>query len=192
MRLEGAQAYQISRVLRFRKGDPLILLDNSGWEYLVEISAVSDGCVLARLTERRPAPPEPRLSVTIYQGLLKGKKFDWTLQKGTEIGVAAFVPIACERCVALPAEDRSGQRWGHIIQEAAEQCGRGRLPNLGPPRTFRDACDEAARPSFLLWERPGAASLREMLHKASWEQTGQVGLFVGPEGGFSREEVSYA
>ncbi|MDP2659316.1 MAG: RsmE family RNA methyltransferase, partial [Dehalococcoidia bacterium] len=100
-RLEGVQAHQIGKVLRGKRGDRLVLLDDSGWEYLIEVLAVSNGVVQAKVLERKPAPPEPGLSVTIYQGLLKGKKLDWVFQKGTEIGVAAFVPLLCDRCVAL-------------------------------------------------------------------------------------------
>lgn len=190
-RLEGPQAHQLGRVLRGRRGDLLALLDDSGWEYRVEVTTVSAGRVLARVVERRPAPPEPGLFITLYQGLLKGKRFDWVLQKGTELGVAAFLPLLCERCVAAPSEER-GRRWTHIIREAAEQCQRGRLPYLAAPKSFPEACREAPRPSFLLWEEPGAPGLRETLPRALQERPQRVGLFVGPEGGFSPEEVSYA
>ncbi len=191
-RLEGPQAHQLSRVLRARKGDSLVLLDNLGWEYLVELLTISDDRVEARVLERRPAPSEARLSITLYQGTLKGKKFDWVLQKGTEIGVAGFVPLLCERCVALPSEDRSGRRWDCIAREASEQCGRGRMPHLARPIPFRDACRNAPAPSFLLWERAGIPGLKEALRSMEPDPPEEVGLFVGPEGGFSSEEVSHA
>lgn len=191
-RLEGPQARQLSRVLRARRGDPLILLDDSGWEYQVEVSAVSEGCVRARVVEHRPASPEPGLSIALYQGLLKGKKFDWVLQKGTEIGVAAFVPLLCGRCVALLRGNQGNPRWTSAIREAAEQCGRGRLPHLAPPTPFREACRQAPLPSFLLLERPEAPRLREVVPRSLQDRSSQVGLFVGPEGGFAPEEVSYA
>lgn len=191
-RLEGPQARQLGRVLRARKGDSLVLLDNFGWEYLVELLSISDDRVEARVLERRPAPLEPRLSITLYQGALKGKKFDWVLQKGTEIGVAGFVPLFCERCVALPAEDASGRRWASIVREASEQCGRGRLPQVSPPISFHEACRRAPTPSFLLWERSGIPSLKESLSILALDVPGGAGLFVGPEGGFAAPEVAYA
>lgn len=190
-RLEGAQARQLSRVLRARRGDRLVLLDNSGWEYHVEVQAVSDGSVQARVLERKPASPEPSLSISLYQGLLKGKKQDWVFQKGTEIGIAAFVPVLCNRCVAMPSEDAGSQRWAAVIREAAEQCGRGKLPQLLPPRPFRQACGEAPRPSFLLSESPGAPSFKEAVRKTFRDGPSHLGLLVGPEGGFAGEEVSY-
>lgn len=191
-RLEGPQARQLGRVLRARRGDHLVLLDDQGWEYLVEVTAISESSVQTRVVERRPAPPEPGLSIILCQGLLKGKRFDWVLQKGTEMGIAVFMPLLCQRCVALPSKGGDNSRWASIIREASEQCGRGRLPRLAPPRTFQEACDQAPVPSLLLWEGGGVLRLREWLRKAPPNGQGQVGLFVGPEGGFSSQEVSYA
>lgn len=170
----------------------MVLLDDCGWEYLVEVLAISNAVVQAKVLERKPAPPEPGLAVTVYQGLLKGKKLDWVFQKGTEIGVAAFVPLLCDRCVALPSEARVDQRWANIVKEAAEQCGRGRLPRLISPSPFHQACIDAARPSFLLSELPGAPSFKTALRAALEDPPVQASIFVGPEGGFAPHEVSHA
>lgn len=191
-RLEGAQARQIARVLRGRRGDRLVLLDNTGWEYYVELQSISDDLVLAALLERRKASPEPGISITLYQGSLKGKKQDWVFQKGTEAGTAVFVPLLCDRCVALPSEGTDGDRWARIIREAAEQCGRGRLPQLLPPRSFQQACQEAPRPSFLLSESPEAPSFKAVLRETFQKGPRQVSIFVGPEGGFEASEVALA
>lgn len=191
-RLEGSQARQLSLVLRARRGDQLVLLDNSGWEYHVEVSSFLNGSVQAKVIERRPASPEPSISITIYQGLLKGKKQDWVFQKGTEIGVAAFVPLSCDRCVAVPSEETGNQRWAAVIREAAEQCGRGRLPQILSPRSFNQACIEALRPCFLLSESPSAPSFKEAIQKALQGNPSSVSLFVGPEGGFAPQEVARA
>lgn len=191
-RLEGPQARQISQVLRTRRGDRLVLLDGSGWEYDVEVREVSGESVRARVLERRPASPEPTLSITLYQGLLKGKKQDWVFQKGTEIGIAAFVPVLCTRCVAVPSEEAGSQRWAAVIREAAEQCGRGKLPRLLAPRSFHQACAEAPRPSFLLSESPGAPGFKEVVRGAFRDGPSHVGLVVGPEGGFAGDEVTHS
>lgn len=190
-RLEGAQARQVSRVLRARRGDRLVLMDGKGMECHAEVRAILDGAVKLRVIERRPAPPEPRLSITLYQGLLKGKKQDWVFQKGTEIGVSAFVPLLCDRCVTIPSEERGDGRWAPVIKEAAEQCGRGQLPRLLPPAAFSQACREAARPAFLLWESPDAPSFKDALRRAPQSQPDQASIFVGPEGGFAPHEYSF-
>lgn len=179
-------------MLRAKTGDSLILLDGSGWEYLVELTAVSSEYTSAKVLERRPASPEPTLSITLYQAVLKGKKLDWVLQKGTEIGITSFVPMLCERCVALPSEDHAGRRWESIIREASEQCGRGRLPRLSTPRTFGEACREAQLPALLLSETRDLPGLKELLSRMRPGPVGNVSLLVGPEGGFTPDEASYA
>ncbi len=87
------------------------------------------------------AAGEPRVHITLYQAVLKGERFAWALQKGTEVGVAAFVPVITERSIIddLQVVEAKRERWQRIIQEAAEQCGRGRVPQLLPGQLLRHA-----------------------------------------------------
>jgi 16S rRNA (uracil1498-N3)-methyltransferase len=142
----GPIAHQLKSVLRMRPGARAIVLDGRGWEYEVELIAFQGSQAAARVCERREAASEPRVSLVLYQGMLKGQHFEWVLQKGTELGVSVFVPIETRRSVA-----RSTERWAskrarleRIIREAAEQSGRGRLPRLADPLSFSEACREAA------------------------------------------------
>ena len=120
--LRGTLVHQIRDVLRMRPGDSVVLLDNSGWAQRAELVTVDRDTVRARVVEKWKLESEPHARITLYQGLLKGQKFDWVLQKGTELGVAAFVPVLAARCVLGNVSDVSAarvERWERIIVEAA-------------------------------------------------------------------------
>jgi 16S rRNA (uracil1498-N3)-methyltransferase len=142
--------------------------------------------------------------------VLRSKNFELTLQKGTELGVIEFVPIIADRCVIsdLDAVDKKRERWESIIQEAAEQSRRGRLPALRPAGLLPPSCErsrQAGGLALILWEGDSRESqatserrtLRELLQspppesRATWPPL-TVSLFVGPEGGFSSEEIDLA
>jgi len=198
----GPQARQISRVLRMRPGDELLVLDNSGWEVQTRLLSVERDTARGEVLRRRLAAGEPRTKISLYQAMLKSKKFEYVLQKCTELGVVEFVPLITERCVISDlntAETKLG-RWRWIIQEAAEQSRRGRLPSLRPSMLFPQACDQARQRGGLAlapWEEEGQISLRQVLrtapegHEKSWPPL-TISLFIGPEGGFSAAEVELA
>lgn len=193
--IRGAPAHQVRDVLRLSPGDRIAVLDNSGMEYEVELEAVERGRASGAVRDSRPVA-EPRVSVTLYQALLKGSRFEFALQKCTELGVAGFVPLLCQRCVARDVgavtERRLG-RWRRIIAEAAEQSGRGRLPVLGPVMSFEQACQSALGLSLLPWEEERALGIRAALQRELPRRAGLVvSLFIGPEGGFTRSEVAFA
>jgi len=185
--------HQLRNVLRLSPGDCIVALDNGGWEYEVELRRAARGGLEGAVLSRAPATGEPGTRITLYQALLKGTKFELVLQKCTEIGVAAFAPIVCERCVAgEPTASRAG-RWQKIIAEAAEQSGRGRLPALRNVESFREACEGATGTSLLPWEGERSAAIRSRLKKTGRTDDGaQVNIFIGPEGGFTVEEVKFA
>lgn len=190
--LGGPILHQLRRVLRFRPGNPFIVLDNRGQEYHVELLDLSADRARARIIEKRPAQGETNVSVTLYQGLLRGSKFDFVLQKGTELGVTRFVPVLCERCVArVSAEAKNARlpRWQEILREAAEQSGRGRLPVVVPPVAFSEACRQAKGLGLLPWE--GEKRLR-ISDAVSGREISSLSIFIGPEGGFTVEEVEEA
>lgn len=188
--LEGAIAHQVANVLRLRGGDEILLLDNAGGEYRVRLERVERKMIVVRFIESQPAAGEPQTQITLYQSLLKGEKWDFVLQKCTEVGVSGFVPVVSERCVARPSEGRL-ERHLRIIQEAAEQSRRGLLPVLGDTLAFAVACEQAAARhdlALILWEEPQGLDFSQVLQQPH----GTVALLVGPEGGFSSEEVTLA
>ena len=197
--ITGRQVHQLRDVLRLAAGDHIIVLDNTGWEYEVELERVDRGYASGVVREIRSAA-EPRTKVTLYQALLKGSKFEFVIQKGTELGVACFVPMLCQRCVAgNRVSEKNLERWRRIIVEAAEQSGRGRLPTLEPALPFEEACRSATGFSLLAWEGEKTLGFRDALrgeiHRQriiSEKNPLSVNLFIGPEGGFSPGEVEFA
>jgi len=186
------QAHQVKNVLRFRPGDQLIVLDNSGIEYQVQIVDIKPEQVMGEVIETRRCTNEVGIEIALYQAMLKGDKFEMVLQKCTELGIAAFVPVICERCVGRVPGSSKADRWRKIIAEAAEQSGRGKLPTLHDVIDFEHACEFAEGKSLLPWEGEQVTGLRSVLQSAKEEYLPRLNVFVGPEGGFSDREVAFA
>jgi 16S rRNA (uracil1498-N3)-methyltransferase len=197
--LTGSQARQIHGVLRLRKGDRIRILDNEGWQYDVELVTVNPDQVAGHIATKSAARGEPAARLTLYQSLLKQDKFEWVLQKGTELGICLFVPLITERTIVRPTKLKQNKlaRWQRIIREAAEQSGRGRIPKLSQPLEFVPAladtqsCDMALIP----WENEGERTLSAPFgpnNRLTLPQSPEVALFIGPEGGFTDGEVEHA
>jgi 16S rRNA (uracil1498-N3)-methyltransferase len=190
-------AHQITHVLRLGEGDQVGVLDDSGTIHYVRLQKDPPESILTgTVYDQQAVTTEPHARLRLYFGLSNREKVEWVLQKGTEIGVAFFCPFVSSRTLMTsPAlSPKKAARWARIIREAAEQSGRGRLPKLNPPQPLTDCFLEvqgSSCPSLIAWEdapRDGN-SLAEAL---SGFASGEVNLFVGPEGGFSAEEVSTA
>ncbi|NOZ06502.1 MAG: 16S rRNA (uracil(1498)-N(3))-methyltransferase [Chloroflexi bacterium] len=202
--LRAPVVHQIRHVLRMKPGDHVILLDNSGWEREVKLTEIHRRTVRGKVVGKRQALGEPRTKITLYQSLLKGKNFEWALQKGTELGVVQFVPLITSRCVVGSLQDTNARkqgRWARIIAEAAEQSGRGRLPSLLPAVMFDRACEQARKFGGLLlipWEQERETTLKEALDYSSTgaghhgERPYVLNILTGPEGGFTEDEVALA
>ena len=122
-------ARQIHDVLRMRPGAQVAVFDGSGLELTVELTEIAPARALGRVLARRLAPGEPRVHLTLYPAWIKRDNLEWVLQKGTELGVGAFVPVVSQRTVLRKAEDMGSAkraRWQRIIIEAAEQSQRAR------------------------------------------------------------------
>lgn len=196
-------AHQARDVLRLVPGATLRLLDGAGGEYPAEITQVSRKSVSVRVGEREDGLPQPPVRITLCLGLLKAARFEWALQKGTELGVARFQPLLTERAVAAVEEFGAAKRrrYERILAEALEQCGGSWLPTLAAPVTLPDALASASADAIALipWEEEAAAPFSETLAReaalrqdvAASEQP-DVWLFIGPEGGFSAAEVDQA
>lgn len=195
--LTGDVAHQIRRVLRLAPGDRVLLLDGEGVSCEAEVRAVTAKDVRLTVVARDLATGEPAIHITLYQAVLKGEHFAWALQKGTEVGISAFVPVITERSIIddMQTVEAKRERWRRIIQEAAEQCGRGRVPELLPGQMLSNALKHAAWPDavrLIPWEGEQALSLGAALAQRNLLEGTRIEVFVGPEGGFTDGEIDWA
>jgi 16S rRNA (uracil1498-N3)-methyltransferase len=187
-------------VLRLRPGEKVVALDNLGNEYEVELVETGQA-VSGKILAKRAAAGEPICQISLYLSLTQREKFEWMLQKCTEVGACAFIPVFTSRSLISRGQgddeqetSRKFQRWQRIIQEAAEQCGRGRIPKLYPPRRFKEAVALSQienEMALIPYEGESTLSIKSAL-KAMGPGKQTLGLFIGPEGGFSNEEIALA
>lgn len=182
--------HQLQRVLRSRPGDHVVLIDGTGWAYEVALRVLQRDRVTAEVVRIWQPESEPPTEVTLYQAVPKGRRWDWLLQKATELGVARVVPLQTERSVVRGAGNL--ERWNSIVREAAEQSHRARWPQVTDPVTLDQALDAFPdRPQALIaCLDPRARSLGCALSDLTLDAP--IALFVGPEGGFSEVEVEAA
>jgi 16S rRNA (uracil1498-N3)-methyltransferase len=185
-------ARRLATVLRLKRGDRLILADGGDRDYEVQLTAVSPRSASAVVLTERACPPEPSLELVLYQSLVRPQRFELVLEKGTEIGVSRFVPLRSGRARAkTEGGSQRAQRWRRIVIEAAEQCGRGRVPEVDPPMLFEEAVRSAPGLRLLPWEAERSQGLKSYLRGLS-EPPRAVSLVIGPEGGFVRGEADLA
>jgi len=190
--LDQELVHRLGRVLRMRPGEQFVLFDGSGREWVVELRDISRRAAVATVVGQAEPPPEPRVALTLYMCLIKEPRFELVLEKATELGVEAIVPVVAKRSVVRPWKEGGAkqERWRRLVIEATEQCGRARPPDLLHPVSFEEAVRSAQGFCLLPWEGEGLRGLREALAEGRGQQ--QVSLLVGPEGGLELEEVELA
>ena len=189
-------ASHIKNVLRMNEGDEILVFDGTGKEYKAEISLVGSSEVVCKILEESFCASEPQVKVTLFQGIPKSDKMEQIIQKSTELGIFDIVPVKMDRCVAKPqkiAEKLKG--WNKISREAAKQCGRGRVPRVLEPVDFCRAVSKMLEKDFSVMPyealgHMGERVLKQIL-KAHRGNT-NIGIIIGPEGGFSDSEAEYA
>jgi len=193
--LRGDLAHRLGHVLRLAPGDLIYLLDGSGCEVTAEVTELQPSRVLARPLGTSFPETEPHTAVTLCPALLPTERFEWVLEKGTELGVSRFLPLLAERNTALPSRDkraneRKRERWQVIVRAAAEQSHRTRLPVVEAPVTLAAALESAATPVIMAWESSTESVARALAPLGG--STDSVTLIVGPEGGFTDQEAAMA
>lgn len=194
--IRGSEAKHITRVLRMGPGDRLILMDGKGARFQAVIESVRGRDVVVHLEKPLPQPPRPSLVITLCQALLKSQAMDSTVEKTSELGVYRILPFSSERTVVILNEEKFANKkrhWREIAQSAAKQSDRRIPAEIGPLLSFNDLLatleDEDAL-KVILWEEEGAVDLKEII-RASQLVKHFIGV-VGPEGGFTQEEVQMA
>lgn len=190
---------QIRKVLRMdvKKG-AVMVLDNSGWEYLVQLDGLKGSQVIGHITSKQEGRPESNARITVSFSQAKREKVEMILQKCTEIGVSEFIPFVSSRTLVneLKANSARQERLEAIIREASEQSRRSRLPILHPAVSFKDLLQQTSNCDLRLiaWEGTPLVKriCKAVVAPLSVMEDKSVALLIGPEGGFSAEEVQLA
>ncbi|MEA2698257.1 MAG: rRNA (uracil1498-N3)-methyltransferase [Myxococcales bacterium] len=194
--IDGDGHHHLGRVLRLRRGDKVVVFDGQGTEIDAEVADVGPKTTALVLGERRRGNASAAPTrITLLQGLARGEKMDWIIQKTCELGVARVVPVLTGRTVAAPAQAAARrQRWERIAREAARQSGRADVPTIEAPTPLTAALDtiDAGDLRLAFWEAAGAGAAGRPLRAALPAAPRPTTLLVGPEGGFSAEEMGQA
>ena len=186
--LPEAQAHYIGRVLRMAPGDAVQLFDGSGQEYLGSLLEVGKKRVSVTLDEQLAGQSDSTLKVHLGQGLSRGERMDWAIQKATELGVSEITPLVSERCEVRLKDERADKRlahWRQVAISACEQCGRSSVPLIHPPQLLAD------------WLKANDSELKLVLHPVaeplvSHAKPASLAFLIGPEGGLTEGEVDQA
>ena len=189
--VRGDDVKHIAKVLRLKAGDTIQLCDGNGKECEAVIRSIAADAVVCETKKWVASESEPNTRVTIYQCLPKAGKMETILQKCVELGADRFVPVQSERCVAVlkPPYDGRIERWQRVCEEAAKQSRRGRIPVVEQPRTLNRLSFESFSLVLVAYENEHTVSLKAALKSASC--TDSIALLIGPEGGFSEQEIDW-
>lgn len=188
--LDEHAAHHLAHVLRIKTGAPLVVFNGDGSEYQAQVQAVGKRGVAVSLGERSQPVRESKLETVLAQGVSRGERMDYTLQKAVELGVSRIVPLLTEHTmvnVSGERRERRMQHWQSIIVSACEQCGRNVVPKLDTTCEFAAWVNEAPGSLKLVLHQDGEKSLSELP-----PPSGAITLLVGPEGGLSDAEVARA
>ena len=200
IKIAGEEAYHIAKVLRHKVGDRITAVDGLGMEYDVRITLSSPALVQGKIEKKKRKPREPLTQVTLAQAIPKGVRMEFCVEKATEIGVNRIIPIVTRRSVVFPDEEGEKiERLRRIALQAMKQAGRAILPEIEGTRFF-DEIFEAIPDydlSLIACEKEKKMGMKEIVKEnlkspISNLKSHKALLFVGPEGGFTDEEVTLA
>jgi len=199
--ISGSEAHHIKNVLRRKKGDAVFLFDGKGNEYTAEIERLSDKEIELKVLSKIQKNSEPKIKINLFQSIPKLKKFDFIVEKSTELGVSEIIPVITERTNYNVAAERRYAKlshWKKIALSASKQCGRTVVCEICSVTNFQDAVksvciseNPSKSISLIPWECEQKNTLKNVL-KICNLQSVICNLFVGPEGGFSNAEIELA
>ena len=188
--LTGENANHIVGALRMRVGEKITICDN-GRNYECELTELEKGMAKAKVIDCNMNYSEPDVSITLYQCVPKGDKLELVIQKAVELGVSKIIPVLSSRCVSRPDSKKAGkknERYNKIALSACEQSGRGKIITVGEQIDFKTAVKELENYDLsILFYEGGGKPLKEIINKQTHKN---ICVFIGPEGGFSQDEVN--
>jgi 16S rRNA (uracil1498-N3)-methyltransferase len=190
LELDLAASHHLANVLRVKAGDAITLFNGEGGEYAASITQVEKKKVIVSIGEFQNRNAESPLTLCLAQGISRGEKMDYTIQKAVELGVNQIIPLLTERCTVKLDAERRVKRWQHwqsIVHSACEQSGRTRLPELLPPQTLVQWLPTVNAAMRLVLAPTAPQKLHEMA-----VPDGKVMLLIGPEGGLTELEIGQA
>lgn len=191
--ITGSDAVHISRVLRMKRGDLAVVCDGCGNDLLCRISEAGEQAVELEILDRKPSEGEPGLRLRLFQCMPKSDKMDFIVQKAVELGAAEIIPVISKRCVSRPdsgSTEKKRARWQRIADEAAKQCGRGRIPTVGGTVSFAEAVGMHENDCCgIIFYECGGSRLAEIVTAPDLPA---VDVYIGSEGGFEQNEVELA
>lgn len=194
--LTGTDVNHIRNVLRMRIGEEILVSNGQGTDYHCRLESIDDASVTASIMWRLDGNAELPISITLFQGLPKGDKLEFIIQKCVELGAARIVPVSTRRTIVkldAKKEQAKKKRWMGISESAAKQSGRGIVPEVTRVMDFSEALKEAKSMDVCLIPYELAKGIEHTREVCTSIKPGQsVGIFIGPEGGFEEEEVSQA
>ncbi|MGF6990938.1 16S rRNA (uracil1498-N3)-methyltransferase [Lachnospiraceae bacterium PF1-21] len=192
IRITGDDVKHISQVLRMKIGEEATVTDESFF-YQGKIQTISKEEVLFQVVSKRQIDTELPVKITLFQGLPKQDKLEVIIQKSVELGVHQVVPVETKRVIVKLDEKkrlRRQERWQKVSESAAKQSGRGLIPEVTSPLSFKEAVQMASQLDTVLVPYEEAGDIRNTRAVLEQVHPGErLGVFIGPEGGFSREEI---
>lgn len=186
--LPETQAHYLGRVLRLAVGDQVQLFDGSSNEFIATLAQISKKSVTVEISQVLQGQADSPLHIHLGQGLSRGERMDWAIQKATELGVNEITPLFTERCEVRLNDERAEKRlahWQQVAISACEQCGRSSIPKIHPPQLLND------------WLQHTQADLKLILHPVaepltSHDKPQRLAFVIGPEGGLTDNEIAQA
>ncbi len=194
MTITGTDAKHIGKVLRMQAGDKLQIVSDDGISALAEIKNISENAVSVRILEKLAKSHEPAVKITLAQGLAKGEKMDFIIQKAVELGVYSVVPVAMEHSVVRldgAKADKKVERWQKIAEAAAKQSKRDIIPQVQKVQSVKEMlANNNCAQKIIAYECEDQTSLKKALRAA--QGLSELLLIIGPEGGISPSELELA
>jgi 16S rRNA (uracil1498-N3)-methyltransferase len=189
--INGEQSHYILNVRRFKNNDEIMIFDGLGNSYKAQITSISKNEVSGKIISS--SYKVPAFKVDLYAAIPKGDRFEWLIEKCSEIGVSAITPINAKRSITTGFSKNKSERYKKISISASSQCGRNDIMKINDPTDFKIACKNAiANKNFvdiLLWESESQYLSEETTLNHNYNG---ANIFIGPEGGFENEEIDFA